>query len=114
MHTFLDKSFYIYVLKDICVEIKVKYSRLAIIFALLVFCEVAQRSSYGMSRFDVFFSPCVMLMQWSGPKLHETRLAMFACIGIAFQSVPMHGTSVTFLLGLVSERKRYFCMRYTL
>ena len=55
MHTFLDKSFYIYVLKDICVEIKVKYSRLAIIFALLVFCEVAQRSSYGMSRFDFFF-----------------------------------------------------------
>ena len=50
-----------------------------------------------------FFSPCVMLMQWSGPKLHETQLAMFACIGIAFQSVPMHGTSVTFLLGLVSS-----------
>ena len=50
-----------------------------------------------------FFSPCVMLMQWSGPKLHEPRLFMFVCIGIAFQSVPMHGTSVTFLLGLVSS-----------
>ena len=56
MHTFLDKSFHIYVLKDICVEIKVKSSRLAIIFALLVFCEVVQRPSYGMGRFDIFFS----------------------------------------------------------
>ena len=67
MHTFLDKSFHIYVLKDICVEIKVKSSRLAIIFALLVFCEVAQRWSYGMSRFDVFFfSLChADAMEWS-------------------------------------------------
>ena len=103
MHNVLDESFHINALKELRVGTKVKYPRLAIIFALLVFCEVAQRSSYGMSRFDVFFSPCVMLMQWSGPKLHETRLVMFACIGIAFQSVPMHGTSVTFLLGLVSS-----------
>ena len=67
MHNSLDECFHIYALKEPRVGNKVKYPRLAIIFALLVFCEVAQRSSYGMSRFDVFFfSLChADAMEWS-------------------------------------------------
>jgi hypothetical protein len=56
MHNILDESFHSYALKELRIGTKVKYPRLAIIFALLVFCEVVQRPSYGMSRFDIFFS----------------------------------------------------------
>ena len=55
MHNILDEYFHRYALKELCVGTKVKYPRLAIIFALLVFCEVVQRPSYGMRRFDIFF-----------------------------------------------------------
>jgi hypothetical protein len=54
MHNILNESFYSYALKELRVGTKVKYPRLAIIFALLVFCEVVQRPSYGMSKFDFF------------------------------------------------------------
>ena len=40
-----------------------------------------------------------MLMQWTGQKLYGAQLAMFACTGIAYQSVPMHGAGVTFYCG---------------
>jgi hypothetical protein len=46
-----------------------------------------------------FFNRGMMLMQWTGQKLHGARLAMFACTGIAYQSVPMHGAGVTFYCG---------------
>jgi len=55
MHTFLDKLFHIYILKAVCVETEVKYLRPAIFFALLMFWEVAERSSSGMSKIDIFF-----------------------------------------------------------
>ena len=55
MHNVLDESFHINALKELRVGTKVKYPRLAIIFASLVFCEVVQISSSGMSRFDIFF-----------------------------------------------------------
>ena len=55
MHTFLDEYFLIYVLKELCVGTKEKNSRLVILFALLVFWEVAKSQSYGMSRFDILF-----------------------------------------------------------
>ena len=45
MHNFLDESFHINALKELRVGTKVKYPRLAIIFASLVFCEVVQISS---------------------------------------------------------------------
>ena len=51
MHNFLDDSFNIYSLNLVRAGNKVKYPRLAIFFALLVFWEVAARSSSGMSRF---------------------------------------------------------------
>ena len=54
MHNFLDESFNIYSLNLVRAGNKVKYPRLAIFFALLVFWEVAARSSSGMSRF-IFF-----------------------------------------------------------
>ena len=55
MHNFLDEPFYIYALKGLYAGTKDKYPLLAFFSALLVFCEVAQRSSCGMSRFDIFF-----------------------------------------------------------
>jgi hypothetical protein len=55
MHNFLDEYFHIYTLKELRVGAMVKYSRLAIIFALLMFCEVVQISSCSMSRFYIFF-----------------------------------------------------------
>ena len=61
-----------------------------------------------MSKIDIFFPPCSILMQWSGPQQHGVRLAMFACTGVAFQSVPMHGTGGTFLLGRVSSGTFFF------
>ena len=54
MHNFLDESFNIYSLNLVRAGNKVKYPRLAIFFALLVFWEVAARSSSGMSRFFFF------------------------------------------------------------
>jgi len=90
MHNVLDESFHINALKELRVGTKVKYPRLAIIFASLVFCEVVQISSSGMSRFDIFFNPCMMLMQCTGQKSHGARLAMFACTGVAYQSFHMH------------------------
>jgi hypothetical protein len=65
MHNSLDESFHIYALKELRVgtRTKVNYPRLAIIFASLMFCEFVQRSSSGMSRFDKFFNPCMILMQ---------------------------------------------------
>ena len=89
MRNFLDESFHIYALKKLRVGTKVKLPRLAIIFAWLVFCEVAQRSSSGNAQcadLIYVFSPCMMLMQWTGQKLHRARLAtMLACTGNANQ-----------------------------
>ena len=57
-HNILDESFYSYALKEqLRVGTKVNYPRLAIIFALLVFCEIVKRPSYGISRFDFFYKP---------------------------------------------------------
>ena len=50
-----------------------------------VFCPMQTKE-----QIFFFFTPCMMLMQWTGQKLHGARPAMFACTGVAFQSVPMH------------------------
>jgi hypothetical protein len=40
-------------------------------------------------------------MQWRGPKFYGTRLAVLACIRVAFQSVLMHVCYVITYMGLV-------------
>ena len=55
MHNNLDEPFYIYALKGLYAGTKVKHPLLAFFSSVLVFCKVAQRSSSGMGRFDIFF-----------------------------------------------------------